>query len=257
MDLVSVIVPVYNSAATLKDTLDSILAQNYRPIEIIVVDDCSNDNSHAFAKAYSQQHHKQNINFVIQRNEENMGAGYTRNKALGLSTGRYIAFLDADDLWRPYKLNTQIEAMNSSGRKVCYSAYEIFKDDSNNPVAVQQVFSELTFNKLHNTNYLGNLTGIYDASVIGKISISSMRKRQDWAMWLDVLKKGGPAIGIQEPLASYRLGAGLSASKIDLIKYNFAVYRSHLGYGFLKSCWCMVQFFYEQFFVKNTMKKRL
>ena len=221
------------------------------------MDDQSEDGSYAFAKAYSQQNREQGISFIIQQNDVNMGAGYTRNRAVELATGRYIAFLDADDLWMSRKLSKQISTMNTSGSNVCYSAYEIFGDDSNNPLAVQKVFPELTFNRLHKSNYLGNLTGIYDASAIGKIPISCMRKRQDWAMWMDVLKKGGPAIGIQEPLASYRLGHGLSASKINLIKYNFAVYRNHLGYGFFKSCWCMVQFFYEQFFVKSRLKKML
>ena len=257
MELVSVIVPVFNSSETLEATLESILQQDYRPIEILVVDDGSSDDSYAFAKAYSQHNQQQDISFIIRQNPHNMGAGLTRNKALELATGRYIAFLDADDIWKAHKLSTQINALKSSGNNVCYTAYEIFRDDPSKPTAIHHVFTELTFKKLHKTNYLGNLTGIYDATATGKISIPSMRKRQDWAMWLDVLKKGGPAIGIQEPLASYRLGAGLSASKLNLVKYNFAVYREHLGYGFLKSCWCMMTFFYEQFFVKNKMKIKI
>ncbi|PRP67786.1 glycosyltransferase family 2 protein [Nonlabens agnitus] len=257
MDLVSVIIPVYNNSKTLDQTLDSILKQDYRPIEIIIVDDQSSDGSYAFAKAYSQQNQQQDINFIVQQNPANMGAGFTRNEALKHATGRYIAFLDADDLWKPHKLMTQLKAMKSSDRSVCYSAYEIFDEHSSKPIAIQRVFEKLTFEKLHKTNYLGNLTGIYDVKVIGKISISNMRKRQDWSMWLDVLKKGGPAIGIQEPLASYRLGDGLSSSKLDLIKYNFTVYRDHLGYGFVKSCWCMLLFSFEQFFVKNRMRHKI
>jgi glycosyltransferase involved in cell wall biosynthesis len=257
MDTVSIIVPVYNNLKTLRETLDSILQQDHRPIEIIIVDDQSTDGSYAFAKAYSQQNPQPDIKFIVQQNNSNKGAGVTRNKALELSTGRYIAFLDADDLWKPEKLTRQINALKSSGRQVCYSAYEIFEEDPLKPIAIHHVFPELTYEKLHKTNYLGNLTGIYEASIIGKVPISSIRKRQDWAMWLDVLKKAGPAVGIQEPLASYRLGAGLSASKLDLIKYNYAVYREHLGYSWIKSCWWMGLFFYEQFFVKNGMKTRV
>lgn len=255
MDTVSVIVPVYNNLKTLPQTLGSILQQDYRPIEIIIVDDASVDGSFAFAKAYSQQNQQQGISFILHQNQVNKGAGITRNKALELATGRYMAFLDADDIWKPKKLKSQIRALKSSGKYVCYAAYEIFKTDPSKPIAVQEVFPELTYKKLHKTNYLGNLTGIYDAQEIGKIQISGIRKRQDWCMWLDVLKKAGPAVGIQEPLASYRLGAGLSASKLDLIKYNYAVYRQHLKYSFLKSGWCMLIFFYEQFMVKNRMKK--
>jgi len=254
METVSVIVPVYNNLKTLPQTLDSILQQDYRPIEITIIDDKSDDGSFAFAKAYSQQNQQPDISYIVLQNHSNMGAGATRNKALELSTGRYIAFLDADDLWRPHKLTKQINTLKSNGKQVCYSAYEIFEEDPSKPIAIHRVFTELTYNKLHKTNYLGNLTGIYDTSTIGKVKISSIRKRQDWAMWLDVLKKAGPAVGIQEPLASYRLGAGLSGSKLDLIKYNYAVYREHLGYSWLKSGWCMLLFFYEQFFIKDGMK---
>jgi hypothetical protein len=257
MDIVSVIVPVFNNLKTLRDTLDSILEQDYRPIEIIIMDDQSTDGSYAFAKAYSQQNSYSNTKWIVQQNKSNMGTGVTRNNALELSTGRYISFLDADDLWKPEKLTKQINALKSSARSVCYSAYEIFEEEPLKPVAIHHIFLELTYEKLHKSNYLGNLTGIYDASIIGKVPISSIRKRQDWAMWLDVLKKAGPAVGIQESLASYRLGAGLSASKLDLIKYNFAVYHKHLGYSWVKSCWMMGLFFYEQFFVKNGMKVKV
>ena len=255
MDLVSVIVPVYNNHQTLRETLDSILQQDYRPLEIVIVDDASEDESFAFAKAYSQQHRQQDTKFIVHQNKTNRGAGATRNNALELATGRYMTFLDADDLWKPHKLTTQLKALESSGRQVCYSAYEIFEGNPSKPIAVHHVFQELTYEKLHKTNYLGNLTGIYDTATIGKITITSIRKRQDWAMWLDVLKKAGPAVGIEEPLASYRLGAGLSASKFDLIQYNYAIYKEHLGYSVWKSCWCMALFFYEQFFVKNKLKQ--
>lgn len=256
MELVSVIMPTYNSAATLVEALDSILNQSYRPIEIITIDDSSDDDSYAFAKAYSQKFTTQDITFITLKNDENAGAGISRNKGVQKATGTYIAFLDADDVWKPHKLSTQIDAMTSQKAIVCYGAYEIFKDAPDKPIAVQKVFSKLYYNKLHKANYLGNLTGIYNASVLGKVSIPALRKRQDWAMWLDVLKKADYAIGIQEPIASYRLSDGLSANKIELIKHNYAVYRKHLGYSILKSCWNMLLFFYEQFVVKHSMIKR-
>ncbi len=257
MDLVSVIVPVYNNSSTLPDALDSLIAQHYRPLEIIMVDDYSSDDSYAFAKAYSQQHQTQDLRFVVSQNTINKGAGVSRNKAIEAASGRYIAFLDADDLWKPHKIKAQLEALKTSGAMVCYSAYEIFDTDPSRPIAIQQVLAKLTYQKLIKSNYLGNLTGIYDAQKLGKIAIPKMRKRQDWAMWLDVVKKGGPAIGIQQPLASYRLGAGLSASKLDLIKYNYAIYKDYLGNHRLKSVGLMMLFFYEQFFVKNRLKKKL
>lgn len=249
--------PTYNSAATLKQALDSITNQTYRPIEIITIDDASDDDSHAIAKAYAQQHTTQDLQFVTLSNNENAGAGITRNKGVEHATGTYIAFLDADDLWKPHKLTTQINAMKSHNATVCYGAYEIFKTTPKQPIAIHNISKKLTYDKLHKANYLGNLTGIYNAEVLGKVAIPSLRKRQDWAMWLDVLKKANHAIGIQEPLASYRLSDGLSANKMELIKHNYAVYRKHLGYSAIKSCWNMLLFFYEQFLVKKSMIEKL
>ena len=257
MELVSIIMPTYNSVATVKESLDSILSQTYRPLEIITIDDCSEDESYAFAKAYASKNASLDISFITLKNSVNSGAGITRNKGLEAASGTYISFLDADDLWKPNKLIIQIEAMKVQKVLACYGAYEIFKATPDQPELVHQVFKKLTYKKLHQSNYIGNLTGIYNAAAIGKIAIPSLRKRQDWAMWLDVLKKTGYAIGIEEPIASYRVSDGLSANKFDLIKYNYAVYRSHLGYSAIKSTILMVRFFYEQFFIKNKMKIKL
>lgn len=254
MELVSIIMPTYNSVATVKESLDSILSQTYRPLEIIIIDDCSDDDSYAFAKAYASKNASTEVSFITLKNTMNCGAGITRNKGLEAAAGTYISFLDADDLWKPHKLELQIEAMKSSQALACYGAYEIFKSTPDQPELVHKVFEKLTYRKLLKSNYIGNLTGIYNAAVIGKIAIPSLRKRQDWAMWLDVLKKAGFAVGIQEPIASYRLSDGLSANKLDLIKYNYAVYRTHFGYSAIKSMILMMRFFYEQFFVKNRMK---
>lgn len=257
MSLVSVIVPFYNNSDTLPQALDSIVAQTYRPLEIILIDDSSDDDGLAFAKAYSTQHTTPQLSFKILENAQNSGAGISRNKGVTAATGTYIAFLDSDDLWKPHKLSTQIDAMTSHNATVCYGAYQVFKDSPDKPVAIHKVFSKLDYNKLHKANYLGNLTGIYNATVLGKIPIPALRKRQDWAMWLDVLKKSGYAIGIQEPVASYRLSDGLSANKVELIQHNYAVYREHLGYSSIKSCWNMLLFFYEQFVVKRIMVSRI
>lgn len=246
--------PTYNDVKTVKESLDSVVSQTYRPLEIITIDDCSDDESYAFAKAYALKNSSPEISFITLKNTSNSGAGITRNRGIEAATGTYIAFLDADDLWKPQKLELQIEAMKSQNALACYGAYEIFSTSPEHPELIHQVFKKLTFKKLLKANYLGNLTGVYNAQKLGKFYMPALRKRQDWAMWLDVLKKANFAIGIQEPIASYRLSNGLSANKFDLIKYNYAVYRIHIGYSAMKSSMLMVRFFYEQFFVKNRMK---
>ncbi|QJP33826.1 glycosyltransferase family 2 protein [Nonlabens sp. Ci31] len=257
MSLVSIITPTFNSLTTIKESLDSILAQTHRPLEIIVVDDGSADGSYAFAKAYAAKNTSSELTFINLKNTSNSGAGITRNKGIEAATGTYIAFLDADDLWKPHKLEVQLHAMKKQKATFCYGAYEIFKSSPDQPEFIHQVFEKLTFERLLKANYLGNLTGIYNAKKLGKFYMPALRKRQDWAMWLDVIQKAEFAIGIQKPIASYHKGDGLSSNKLDLIKYNYAVYRTHLGYSTLKSSWMMLQFFYEQFFVKSKLLSKV
>jgi hypothetical protein len=253
MSLVSIITPTYNNITTVKESLDSIVAQTHRPLEIITIDDCSADDSYAFAKAYALKNNSPEITFINLKNNSNSGAGITRNKGIKAATGTYIAFLDADDLWKPHKLEMQINAMKKHPASLCYGAYDIFITASNQPELTHHASKKLTFEKLLKANYLGNLTGIYNAKVLGKFYMPALRKRQDWAMWLDVIQKAEFAIGIQEPIASYRLSKGLSSNKLGLIKYNYAIYKTHLKYSTLKSSWMLLRFFYEQFFVKSQM----
>jgi teichuronic acid biosynthesis glycosyltransferase TuaG len=258
MSLVSIITPTFNSLTTLKESLDSILAQTHRPLEIIVIDDGSTDGSYAFAKAYAAKNTSSELTFVNLKNASNSGAGITRNKGVEAATGTYITFLDADDLWKPHKLEVQLQAMKKQQATFCYGAYEIFKSSPDQPEFIHQVFEKLTFQKLLKANYLGNLTGIYNAKKLGKFYMPALRKRQDWAMWLDVIQQADFAIGIQEPIASYRLADdGLSSNKLNLIPFNYAVYKKHLGYSSLKSSWMLCRFFYEQFFVKGNMKLKI
>ncbi len=256
-DLVSVVIPTYNSAEVLGQALDSVVQQTYRPIEIITIDDCSVDDSYAIAKAYSQKTTDPEISFVNLKNEQNSGAGVTRNKGIKKASGRYIAFLDADDLWKPQKLDKQVTCLRETGAGVVFAAYEIFDQDPAKPYAIQQVPEKLTYDKLLKANYVGMLTGIYDTHKTGKVFMPRIRKRQDWAMWLDAVKKAGGATGINDVLASYRKGDGLSSNKFDLIKYNYAIYRQHLGYSALQSSVLMAGFLYEQLVVKKSFEKRL
>jgi len=113
---------------------------------------------------------------------------------------------------------------------------------------------ELHYQKLLKSNYVGNLTGMYDANKIGKIYMPNIRKRQDWALWLKILEKGEVAMGIPETLAYYRVHQkGLSGNKLNLIKHNFNFYRKALNFGTLKATIYFIQFIFEQFFVKSTL----
>ena len=252
--LISIITPYYNPEKFLAEAINSVLAQTYKNWELLLIDDRSTDCSRNIVKKFAEQDKRIRC-LSLSRNS---GAGIARNLGMIEAKGRYIAFLDADDRWKPHKLQEQLGFMRKHNCIVCYSSYTLI-DDTGKPLnKMVEALSNLNYGKLLKSNYIGNLTGIYDVSQLGKISIPSLRKRQDWALWLDVVKKAGSAQGIAEPLAEYRLsGKSLSSNKLEMLKYNFAVYREHLGFSHLKSLWMMCVFLWEHFMVKSKQIKDL
>ena len=253
-ELISIITPFYNAEKFLAEAINSILAQTYTTWELILIDDCSTDCSLAIARGFALKEARIKI-ISLSRNK---GTGIARNRGLAKAKGHYIAFLDADDLWRPHKLEVQLKFMRSHDCLVTYTSYELIDNNGETLDKVVKAIPVLDFKKLLKSNYIGNLTGIYNAAILGKFDISPARKRQDWAMWLDILKKTGTARGILEPLAFYRIRENsISSNKPEMIKHNFAVYRKHLGYSYLKSLWMMIFFLREHFWVKPKQIKSL
>lgn len=247
--LVTIITPLYNAQDFITQTIESIQAQTYQNWEQIIVDDLSTDSSVAIVKDLAAKDGRIRL-ITLSRN---CGAAEARNKATELASGDYIAFLDADDCWHPEKLEKQIAFMHAHNCDVSFTSY-VQMDEAGKPLGKRiKALSKLPYSKQHLNNYIGNLTGIYNAAEIGKIIAPSIRKRQDWAVWLEAIKKSGkPALGIQEDLAYYRVRAdSISANKMNLIKYNFQFYRTYLGYSWLKSAICLVRFFLEYFFVRT------
>tara|TARA_R110001632_G_scaffold164240_3_gene282636 strand:+ start:114 stop:908 length:795 start_codon:yes stop_codon:yes gene_type:complete len=247
--LVSIITPLYNAQDFITQTIESIQAQTYQNWEQIIVDDLSTDGSVGLVKELAAKDGRIRL-ITLSRN---CGAAEARNKATTLATGDYIAFLDADDCWHPEKLEKQISFMKANNCDVSFTSY-VQIDESGKPIGKRIIaLPKLSYSKQHLNNYIGNLTGIYKAAQIGKIIAPNIRKRQDWAVWLEAIKKSGkPALGIQEDFAYYRVRIGsISANKMNLIKYNFQFYRTYLGYSWLKSAICLLRFFWEYFFVRT------
>jgi hypothetical protein len=166
--------------------------------------------------------------------------------------------LDADDQWKPKKLQIQLEIMQEQDASVCFSSYLQIDENGNSRNEIIEALTTLTYQKLLKSNYLGNLTGIYSAKKLGKIYAPEIRKRQDWALWLEAVKKGGPALGIQQCLAKYRLRKGsISRNKLEMLKFNFNIYYKILGFNFIKSIGCMLVFLKEHFFVKRKQVKKI
>jgi glycosyltransferase involved in cell wall biosynthesis len=246
--LVSIITPLFNAEKYIHETIRSILDQTYSNWEHIVVDDASSDASVVVAK----RSFNNDSRFKLIQLENNRGAAYCRNYATEQAQGEYIAFLDSDDLWHPQKLELQIQIMENDLLSVTFTNYLHIDEHGNSLNKRIKAFSTLSYTKQLRNNYIGNLTGIYKASELGKIFAPNIRKRQDWAVWLEAIKRNNaPAVGIQEDLASYRVRQdSISSNKFDLLKYNFNFYRVHLGYSWLKSLYCLTRFLIEYFLVR-------
>ncbi|WNH13965.1 glycosyltransferase family 2 protein [Thalassobellus suaedae] len=247
--LVSIITPMFNSEAFISETISSVLNQSYKNWELILIDDNSKDATLSIVQEFIKIH----PNIKLLKNESNLGAAISRNKGIDSAKGDYIAFLDADDLWKPEKLEIQIACMQTENCDVCFSSYQLINEKGEALNKKVKAIPQLAYSKLLKSNYIGNLTGIYNAKVLGKIKTPDLRKRQDWLLWLSAIKKSGKrAQGMKESLAYYRVrDNSMSSNKLNLIKYNYWVYKKGLGFSTLKSVYCMLVFLKEHFFVKS------
>lgn len=235
-ETVSIITPVYNSEEFLRETIDSVIAQTYQNWEHILVDDCSTDKSASIIKEYANKDSR--IRYF--KLTENSGAGLARNKAIEIAKGRYIAFLDSDDLWLSEKLEIQLQFMQSKNVVFSFSSY--LQIDEHGEEVRKKVLANahITYNRALKYNPVGCLTAIYDSKILGKCFMPLIRKRQDFALWLKILKRVD-GYGIMTPLAYYRLRRdSISSNKLNLIKYQWELYRHIEKLSFGKSVYYLL-----------------
>ncbi|MFM2588601.1 glycosyltransferase family 2 protein [Vibrio sp. TBV020] len=219
--LVSIVTPHYNNLRNLKQTLESVAQQTYLNYEHIIIDDCSSLVESDALKSLITGFPK--TLFITL--ESNSGAAIARNEGIKHASGRYIAFLDADDVWAPTKLSRQVTFMQEHNLDLCYSAYKVI--DQHGAVTSQRSApSTVTYESLLKCNEIGCLTAIYDTERLGKVFMPELRKRQDLAFWLKLMKLGAKSGGMPESLAYYRVGDNsLSSNKCKVLPYQWAVYR--------------------------------
>ena len=245
--LVSIITPSYNSAPFIVETIESILSQTYANWELLITDDCSTDNSIEIIERYVQQ----DARIKLFRLTENSGAGICRNHSIREAKGRFIAFCDSDDCWKPEKLEKQLAFMLERDCALSYTSYLVCYEQSRITGIVVGRAKE-TYASMQRDDGIGCLTAVYDTQKVGKIYMPELRKRQDWGLWLKILEKCGVAYGMKEPLAIYRVRSGsISRNKLSLVKYNLNVYKKILRFSALKS----YLFFYFVFLPTYFMKK--
>jgi glycosyltransferase involved in cell wall biosynthesis len=252
--LISIITPSFNSEKYIAETIKSVQLQTYINWEMIIVDDCSFDKTVMIIDDFAQLDSR--IHFF--QLEKNSGTGIARNYALTKANGIYIAFLDSDDLWKPEKLEKQIDFLLKNKLPFTFSFYECIDEEGKSLNKRVEAPINLSYSQLFFCNYVGNLTGIYDVNYFGKITISSIRKRQDWMMWLTILKKIKTAHAIPESLAYYRIRENsISASKSDLLKHNYAVYRTFHRFNLVVASTCMIGFLFTQLIIKRNYIKTI
>lgn len=225
-DLVSIIMPTYNSSKVLKESIVSIQQQSYREWELLVVDDYSKDDTrdmlHEFAKCDKR------IKLVLLA--KNHGSGFARNEGLNLARGRFVGFLDSDDMWHPEKLEKQLAFMKEQNCGFSFTAYHVFDKEPTVVKRTVRVPEKINYRQLLKNTIIGCLTVVIDREKVGDFRMPLLRARQDTATWLTILKKQEYAYGMAEPLAYYRVSeASLSSNKWKMLRKNWQMYRKHEG----------------------------
>ena len=220
-DLVSIIMPSYNTGRFIKETIESVLAQSYPTWELIIVDDCSTDDTDDVVSQYLAD---ERIRYI--KNDTNSGAAVSRNRALREAKGKWIAFLDSDDLWEPDKLQKQISFMRDNGYHFSYTNYIEIDEESNANGKSVTGPKRISKHGMYNYCWMGCLTVMYDADTVGLIQIADIKKNNDYAMWLKVCKKANCYL-LNETLARYRKRSGSISNHgyMKLIKWHYKLYR--------------------------------
>lgn len=241
--LVSVITPTHNCGAFIGETIESVQAQDYRNFEMIIVDDASTDNTGEIVESYMSGDSR--IKYIPL--EVNSGAAVARTAAMEAAEGHYMAFLDSDDLWHPQKLSRQIEWMEQNGYAFSCTEYEQISEEGEPLGKVIKTVDKTDYNRLLLDCPVGNSTVVYDVSKMGKFKVPDIRKRNDDALWLQMLKKEKYIRGMPEVLMQYRVRKNsLSGNKLSLLKYHWILYRDIEHLSVFRSLfhifwWCVIK----------------
>ena len=213
--LVSVIIPVYNAGQFLEETLRSALEQTYEDVEIVLVDDCSTDNSSEIIKEAQENY----PNVIYHRQEKNQGAAVARNTALNIAKGRYVAFLDSDDLWIPEKTKWQMDDMRKRNASISFSAIDFVDENDERLKDIREVKGVIDYRFLLKNTMIATSTVIVDRAKTGDFQMPLRRSGQDYATWLMLMRDGTKAYGINEVFCHYRVRSNsLSSNKWKSIK---------------------------------------
>lgn len=246
--MVSIVMPAYNAAKTIRASIESIQAQTVKEWELIVIDDGSKDDTAAILSELAAEDER--IRFL--QNEKNSGASYSRNRAVSLAEGEWIAFLDSDDLWRSDKLEKQLAlAAERPDMVICYTASSFINDDGEPYDYVLEAVEQTTYKMLLRKNLLSCSSVMICTSVMKEIKMPNDKMHEDYYVWLMVVRSCGVAYGINEPLLIYRLCANSkSSNRLKSAKMLYNSYRA-VGYNPI-----MAGFFVFRYTFHSVSKRR-
>ena len=242
--LISIIMPMHNSAVFVGEAIESVLAQSYSEWELIIVDDESTDASVSIVEAYAQKDSR----IRLFRNPKPIKMpSAPRNMGLSMAKGRYIAFLDSDDMWLPEKLTQQIPLMQNPQVAIVYSNYEKMTESGKKTGRVIKAPRQADYKKLLRGNVIGNLTGIYDKEKAGIVPFLNIH-HEDYAMWLSILKRGFIAQNTGTVAARYRLSSSsVSTNKYRVLSWQWNIYRNIEHISIMKSTIYFVSYAFKAF----------
>ena len=246
--LVSVIMPCYNMEKYITATIHSVQRQTYPHWELLIVDDASTDGTVGIVQNLCSQDDK--IQFVVK--PKHSGIADTRNQCISMAKGRFLAFLDADDVWHPDKLEQQLQFMTERKIGFCYSSYDCVDEEGKPLEKMVKSAGNLDYDAyLHNT-IIGCSTVMIDTTIIGNVFVPNFRTSEDTATWLNILKKGFLAYAIEQPLTSYRIRQhSASSNKLKASSDLWRVYRKNEKLPLFNAVACFSSYAF------NAIKKRL
>jgi len=223
--VVSVIMPAYNCSAYLEEAIRSVIAQTVTDWELIVIDDCSTDDTYAVAQKIAQTDSR----IRLLQNPRNVGVAVTRNTGLELCRGQYIAFLDSDDFWYPNKLEVQLQTMEQKNARFCYSTYAIIDRNGEKVKADYMVPARVTYKQLLKENVVQCSAVLVSAQVMKNYRFNPDFYHEDYVLWLQMLKDGCKAAGCQQVLLTWRyIQSSRSFNKLSSAKNRWRIYRKYL-----------------------------
>ena len=233
--MISIVVPVYNAAPYIENTVQMVLQQTYQDYELILVDDCSTDNSVALLEELLEQ--RKDVRLRLVKKERNQGAAAARNTGLDMASGRYIAFLDADDVWLPHRLEAGLRFMEEKKAGFVFSAYEFGDEQARGTGKIVHVPEKLTYRKALSRTVVFTTTTLFDTTLVPKELLRMPTvPSEDTATWWQILRNGHVAYGLDQVLAIYRRPAkSLSSNKLVALQRIWNLYRKQEKLGLFSS----------------------